>query len=272
MEKPDNANSRIVTRSMQENRFVIGRIPFDGMTFGAAVQMAMKMAKRHDKCRQIIFANSYSVVIAHEDADFAEACNTADLVLADGMPIVWISSICGRRIPERIAGPDFMWEILRMCEIEKARVMLIGSEEPHVSRLRMNILRVFPRLDLCEALAAPWGSWSKAENSILVERVNSTQPNVLFLGVSSPKQDLWINQHLPKLNAGIAVGVGAAFDFHSNRIPRAPQWMRSGGLEWLHRLLGNPKRLWKRYCFGNLKFLGICVASHQREIFSFLRR
>ena len=243
----------------------IGKIKFTKLTIDSAKQQVVDIIENVTHCHQGIVANSYSLVLAHKDSEFTEICETADIVFADGLPVVWASKLLGDIIPERITGPDFMWAFSEVCAQKGYKVFLLGSEEPHLTQLKVNLEKKFPGIQIVGKYSPPFGNWSDEENEKIVTMINITETDLVWVGIGSPTQDKWINTYKNRIHAKIAFGVGAAFDFHSGRIKRAPCWMQKIGLEWLYRLSQNPKRLWKRYLIGNMQFIWIVV----KEIINF---
>ena len=237
----------------------IGNIRFNKLTVDSAKQKVIDIIDNATRCHQGIVANSYSLVLAHKDPEFTDICESADIVFADGLPVIWASKFLGDRIPERIAGPDFMWTFSEVCAQKKYNVFLLGSEETYLTQLKVNLEKNFPGIAIVGTYAPPYANWSIEENEKIIAMINITEADLVWVGVSTPKQDKWIAEYKSKLKAKVAIGVGAAFDFHSGKIERAPYWMRKFGLEWLHRLSQDPKRLWKRYLIGNMQFVWIVV-------------
>lgn len=233
----------------------IGKITFNRFTHSDAQNEVCRIIETTSRCHQVVIANAYSLVLAHKNEQFAEVCSGADLVFADGKPVVWASLLLKDRIPERIAGPDFMWSFSRICALKGYKVFLMGGQEPFLARLKENMEREFKDINIVGTYSPPFGEWSKEESKKIISLVNHSKADILWVGVSTPKQDIWIADHKSQIKAKIAFGVGAAFDFHSGKIKRAPEWMQHAGFEWLHRLISEPKRLWRRYIIGNAQFL-----------------
>ncbi len=237
----------------------VGNIPFHKLTIDSAKEKIADIVKTSSRCQQVIVANSYSLVLAHNYPDFADVCNSAEIVFADGKPILWAAKLLGNRIRKRVTGPDFMWEFSAVCAREKFKVFLLGTREPYLSRLKYNLEKSFPGITIVGTYSPPYGIWDTEENRKIVSIVNKSNADIVWVGVSTPKQDLWIAEHKNELKTKVAIGVGAAFDFHSGRVKRAPMWMQKVGLEWFYRFKQDPKRLWKRYLIGNLQFLTIIM-------------
>jgi N-acetylglucosaminyldiphosphoundecaprenol N-acetyl-beta-D-mannosaminyltransferase len=237
----------------------IGNINFSQITFTAAEKMVSEIIEKGETCKQVVVANSFSVVLASKNKEFKEVCRKADIIFADGAPVVWVSSLSRKKIPERIPGPDFMWNFSKICAAKGYKIFLMGGQKLYLSRLKENMEREFPGIQIVGTLSPPYGEWSKEDDERIISAINSSKADVLWVGVSTPKQDIWIAHHKSKIKAKVALGVGAAFDFHSGKVKRAPKWMRKAGFEWLYRFLSEPKRLWKRYLFGNTEFLLIVM-------------
>jgi len=186
----------------------------------------------------------------------AAVVNGGNLAVPDGMPLVWL----GRRaFPEagvkRCYGPDLM---LAVCEAglgRKLRHCLYGGAPEVLELLERNLIRKFPGLQVVERISPPFRELTEAEKAGTAERINQAAPDVIWVGLGTPKQDLWMGEFRPKLNAPVLIAVGAAFNFHAGMLDQAPRWMQHGGLEWLYRLCKEPRRLWRRYLLGNPRFL-----------------
>lgn len=241
----------------RNDKFRIGQIPFDKIMFSEALDQLVPRSTENSGCRQVVVANAYSIVIAERDAHFASICNEADFVLTDGLPVVWASRLLGGSVPERIAGPDLMWSLAKRISEKGLRVFLLGGRDADLEMLKTNLQREFSSLRIAGSYSPPFGVWSEAENDKILDKINSAATDVLWVGVSTPKQDFWIAKNKDRLNAKLAIGFGAAFDFHSGKVARAPAWVQRIGLEWFFRLVQDPKRLWRRYLIGNSVFITI---------------
>jgi N-acetylglucosaminyldiphosphoundecaprenol N-acetyl-beta-D-mannosaminyltransferase len=243
-------------------KFKVGAIPFDQITFQAALDLITHIIETSQYCQQVVVANAHSVVLAQKNPHFAEICNEADVVFPDGMSIVGASKLLGGQIAERVAGPDFMWRYTKICEQKHFPIFLLGGTDSSLKALTEVLQTCFPLLQISGSYSPPFGIWAEEENRKIIDLINNSGAKVLWLGVSSPKQDIWIAKHKSQLKVRVAFGVGAAFDFHSGSIKRAPLWIQKIGFEWFFRLCQDPKRLWNRYIFGNMYFLSILVRSY----------
>lgn len=201
----------------------------------------------------------HGVVEARADPALRSAVNRAFLVTPDGMPLVWLGRWHGWPGTTRVYGPDLM---LAVCDRGRAlglRHFLLGGAEGVAAELRGALLARYPDLQVCGAYTPPFRPMSEAELDDLAGRVAQARPDVVWVGLGTPKQERFMAEHAGRLAAGLLIGVGAAFDFHSGRKRQAPRWIQRSGLEWLFRLASEPRRLWRRYCVGNAVFLG-CLA------------
>jgi N-acetylglucosaminyldiphosphoundecaprenol N-acetyl-beta-D-mannosaminyltransferase len=181
--------------------------------------------------------------------------NSADLVTPDGMPSVWIGKMLGYKNIRRVYGPELMQEICGISQKNGYKNYLYGSSSNVLSKLREKLNTRFPNLIISGICSPPFRQLTKEEDDRIVEDINSSNPDIVWVGLGSPKQDLWMHEHRAKINAPVMIGVGAAFDFLAGTKPQAPRWMRGSGLEWLFRLLNEPRRLWKRYLVDNVLFV-----------------
>jgi N-acetylglucosaminyldiphosphoundecaprenol N-acetyl-beta-D-mannosaminyltransferase len=194
------------------------------------------------------------VVTAKQDAEFRCIVNEADMATPDGMPLVWVLRRMGFQQQERINGPDLMWRLCGQAEQKGLSIFLYGSTPETIEKLTDNLKAAFPRLAVAGDCSPPFRPLSEEENREIVDRINSSDAHVVFVGLGCPKQEFWMAEHRGAIQA-VMIGVGAAFDYHAGTVKRAPLWMQRSGLEWLFRLLSEPKRLWKRYLVTNSLFL-----------------
>jgi N-acetylglucosaminyldiphosphoundecaprenol N-acetyl-beta-D-mannosaminyltransferase len=184
-----------------------------------------------------------------------EIVNGATLVTPDGMPSVWIGRARGFKNMDRVYGPDLM---LAMCELSSKKgykQYFYGATDEVLRKLEANLNKRFPNLQVCGKVAPPFRALTKEEDERIIEDINRAKPDCLWVGLGSPKQDLWIQSHRDRLNVPVMFAVGAAFDFIAGTKPQAPKWVQRSGLEWLFRFLCEPKRLWRRYLVGNTLFI-----------------
>lgn len=209
---------------------------------------------RERASKYVCYSNVHAVVTAAADEETADAINDADLALPDGAPIAWTLRRKGFSGQARLSGPDMMIALCAEAERADIGVFLFGSTDETLSALREKLIERFPHLRIADSYSPPFRPPSAKEDAAIVERINLSGAGLVFVGLGCPKQEIWMHAHRGRISA-VMLGVGAAFDFHAGLVRRAPLWMRQCGLEWLHRLIAEPRRLWKRYVVTNSRFI-----------------
>lgn len=202
----------------------------------------------------ICICNVHVLMSAARDERFRAIINQADLATPDGMPLAWTLRARGFAQQERINGPDLMW---RYCERAAERglsIFLYGSTPLTLNGLSVRLRRAFPGLKIAGVCSPPFRALSAEEDEKIVASINRSGAGVVFVGLGCPKQEMWMAAHRGAIEA-VMIGVGAAFDYHAGTLRRAPEWMQRRGLEWLHRLAHDPRRLWRRYLVTNTLFV-----------------
>ncbi|MGJ7917617.1 WecB/TagA/CpsF family glycosyltransferase [Massilia sp. LXY-6] len=222
------------------------------MAWDEAIEQVVKWGSARTS-RYICICNVHSVVTATRDQVFQRALGGADMATCDGAPIAWALRRLGFPGQERIAGPDLMWRYLHKAKALGHRVYLYGSTETTLSRLVERIARDFPGIVVVGMHSPPFHSPASDDEAAVAE-INRSGPNVVFVGLGCPKQEKWMAAHSGNVNA-LMIGVGAAFDYHSGTLKRAPLWLQRHGLEWLYRLACEPRRLMRRYLVTNSLFV-----------------
>jgi N-acetylglucosaminyldiphosphoundecaprenol N-acetyl-beta-D-mannosaminyltransferase len=194
----------------------------------------------------------HGVTEAQHDPLFKQILNSADLVVPDGMPLVWLGRHHGHPLERRVYGPELMQTFCRATG-SKYRHFFYGGM-PGVAALIANVLESKHGISVVGHYSPPFRALSNQEDEEIISLINAARPDVLWVGLSTPKQERWMYEHRPRLLVPAMVGVGAAFDLNSGRSRQAPRWMREHGLEWLFRLLQEPRRLWKRYLIYGSEF------------------
>lgn len=212
-----------------------------------------------DRCHYVVTPNVDHAVLLQERQDLRDAYDEASLVLADGWPIVAASRLLGKPLPERVPGSDLVPLLMNgaspTCPL---RVFLLGAAPGVGERAARNIRRQWPGVDIVGVHSPPLGfEQDEEENNKILYLVEQTQPDVLVVGLGAPKQELWVHSNRDRLKAKVALCVGATIDFLAGDKARAPRWLQQLGLEWLHRMLSDPRRLVKRYARDAWCFPGI---------------
>jgi N-acetylglucosaminyldiphosphoundecaprenol N-acetyl-beta-D-mannosaminyltransferase len=230
-------------------------IPVDMLTT-ECVMAGMETAI-HEKTHgfTLCFSNVNSIVEAQRNPQFQQALRNATISVPDGMPLVWLGRLKEYPIRRRVYGPELMLGFCAVAEKKEYRHFFYGGSPGTPEKLKEVLLRKFPNLQVVGAYSPPFRSLTAEEDEQIVEMINRAAPDVVWVGLGAPKQEIWMQEHRTRLQVPVLAGVGAAFDFFTGRVKQAPPWMRDHGLEWLYRLLQEPGRLWRRYLIGNAKFL-----------------
>jgi N-acetylglucosaminyldiphosphoundecaprenol N-acetyl-beta-D-mannosaminyltransferase len=192
---------------------------------------------------------------AQSDQGFHRILNNAFLCTPDGMPLVWVGRLQGQKQMGRVYGPDLMLLVMQASEQHGWRHFFYGGANGTAEALREKLVEKFPSLQVVGTYEPPFRPLNPAEQAALAEAVRQSRPDMMWIGLSTPKQERFMAEYLPKLDVTLMFGVGAAFDFHAGRVRQAPRWMQRSGLEWFFRLCCEPKRLWKRYFKNNPLFV-----------------
>lgn len=204
--------------------------------------------------RYVCICNAHSVVTAGQDPAFGSVVAQADMATPDGAPVAWMLRKLGYPDQQRINGPDLMWKYCAEAAQRDESIYLYGGAPETLVALQAKLAATFPTLRVAGAYSPPFRALSAEEDAEVVARINASGAGTVWVSLGCPKQELWMAAHRGRIQA-VMVGVGAAFDYHAGTIQRAPQWMQHAGLEWLYRLLSEPRRLWKRYLVTNTLFI-----------------
>ena len=203
----------------------------------------------------ICVTGAHGIVEAHDSQSVYSAHKEASLVVPDGMPLVWIGRLSGRSETDRIYGPDLMLSICRQAEEMNWRVFLYGTTTNTLFKLTARLKSKFPELAIVGHLAPPFRALTQREKKDVISKINAAHPDILFIGLSTPKQEQWMHEFSKRMDPMVMIGAGAAFDFIAGTKRQAPQWIRQSGFEWAFRLSMEPTRLLKRYAVTNTRFL-----------------
>jgi N-acetylglucosaminyldiphosphoundecaprenol N-acetyl-beta-D-mannosaminyltransferase len=225
-----------------------------------AVNMQQALARiaeelERDRNGYVCLAGVHGVMEAQRDPRLAEIFAGAALIAPDGMPTVWVGHHQGHAKMERVTGPDLMLEVMRRDEFLGCTHFFYGGKEGIAEELREQLRTRFPYVQIVGTYTPPFGPLSAEQETELIELVSRLQPDIIWVGISTPRQERFMAHYLPLLDTKLMFGVGAAFDFHTGRIADCDEWIKRCGMQWLHRLMQDPKHLWKRYLRNNPVFL-----------------
>ena len=203
----------------------------------------------------ICFTNAYSVVLSQKDPVLRKALRHASLSVPDGMPLAWLGRLRKFPLKRRVYGPELFLEFCQQSQRNGYRHFFYGGH-PGIPEKMVQVLKSsFPGIQIAGTLSPPFRALTLDEDEEIVKMINLAGPDVCWVGLGAPKQEIWMMQHRDRLRVPVLAGVGAAFDFVAGRVKQAPFWMREHGMEWLYRFFQEPRRLWRRYLICNLLFL-----------------
>jgi len=240
-------------------------VPIWGLCLEEFVELAKNLIEVRHK---VLFTTIGlpSIVISQKSLDFFNHFQQADVVLPDGIFPVWAARFLKHKVLERVSGPDFVDLFLSTAEQEGFKIFFIGSTDDTLERLKSNCLEKHPHLKITGVLAPPFGKFDEEIDRGLVNTINEAHPDVLFVGMTAPKQELWLARNFERLDVLFAMGVGATFDYLAGKKGRAPKWIGKCGLEWLYRLVHEPRRLCRRNV-NSAVFLWLLVKNYVISIF-----
>ncbi len=244
-------------------RLRVGQLEIDVLTFAGALD-AIEALVDGGAGGAVFTPNVDHVVTVEDIPEFQEAYAAASLSLVDGTPLLWASRLLGAPLPEKISGSDIVEPLVERAARRRWSVYLLGGQSGAAERAAAELERRFgvaiagidcPRIDL--------GAAGEAEGCAAAARVRAARPELLLVGLGAPKQELWIHRHREEIRPTVALGCGASIDFLAGMQRRAPRWMSRCGLEWLYRLLHEPRRLWRRYLVNDPRFLKVLLRSRR---------
>jgi len=197
----------------------------------------------------------HGVMEARQSPDFRAILNKAFLNTPDGMPMVWLGKLNGYETMSRVYGPDLMLDVFSWSREAGCTHFFYGGQPGVAGELQRNLEAKFPGIKVCGCYSPPFRPLNAEEEAAFIATIDRLRPDIIWVGLSTPKQEKFMAEYLPKLNTTLMIGVGAAFDFYAGRTRQAPRWIQRSGFEWLHRLIHEPRRLWKRYLKNNPLFV-----------------
>lgn len=240
--------------SKELERVIVAGVPVDRISFADTVKELCDRIEQRKKTH-VLFINAAKVVKYRHDEALAAVIRRADLLLADGVPIVWASKL-RKPLPGRVNGTDLMEGMVAAAAERGYRVYFLGATSEVIEGTVQAFRRRHPRL----IVAGYRNGYFKPEDEpAIIDEINATRPDLLFLGISTPQKEFWADRNLPKLNVAVCEGVGGSFDVIAGLTARAPRWMQRSGLEWFYRFLQEPRRMWKRYLMTNSEFVWLVL-------------
>jgi N-acetylglucosaminyldiphosphoundecaprenol N-acetyl-beta-D-mannosaminyltransferase len=229
-------------------------IAISALDMQTAVYRAQRMIDERRK-GYVCLTGVHGIMEAQRDDELRRILHGSALCLPDGMPTVWVGRWQGHRNMRRVYGPDFMLEMCRRSAVRGDRHFLLGGKPGVAAQLKQRLEGLAPGVRIVGSFTPPFRPLAPAEETELLALVAEAHPDIVWVGLSTPKQERFMAQFLQRLDTCLMVGVGAAFDIHAGLLADAPQWMKLSGLQWLYRLAQEPRRLWRRYLANNPRFL-----------------
>ena len=247
------------------SRVCVDDLNFDKVTMKEAVRRIVRMAKRRDRPRYVCTGNLDHLVLAERDPEFRSAYRKADLVVADGAPVVWLSRIASRAaggpLPERVAGSDLFWELARVSGEANLRLFFLGGLPGAAAKAADVVEQRHPGARVAGTYCPPFETFGTSEEQAKIRRIiRQAAPDILLVAFGAPKQEKWIAANKDLLGVPVSIGVGGSFEMAAGVRRRAPRWLQRSGLEWLYRFSQEPRRLFQRYFLDDLPYLAGAAA------------
>lgn len=227
--------------------FVLG-VGVSAITLDSAIQCIESwILRKPRRANYVCITGVHGIVESRHDRRLRDIHNEAGLVTPDGMPLVFMAHRLGFKAVSRVYGPDLMRKLTELSAAKSYRQFYYGGAPGVAEQLATALKNRHPELQVAGTLTPPFRDLTPAEDAAVVDRINAAAADIVWVGLSTPKQEFWMASHADRLNAAVMIGVGAAFDFLAGTKSQAPAWMQQSGLEWFYRLACEPRRLWKRY-------------------------
>jgi N-acetylglucosaminyldiphosphoundecaprenol N-acetyl-beta-D-mannosaminyltransferase len=238
----------------------VGGVGFSSVTMRQTLSMILLMIQKSQQPHHIVTGNLDHLCILETDREFRDAYASASLVLADGMPVVWLSKLIRSQnqpaLPERVSGSDLFWELGKLSQTNGVRIFLLGGKPGAADGAKAKLIETYPDCEICGTYCPSFEDFESTEvQNEIVRQVRSASPDVLMVAFGAPKQEKWIMANKHRLGVPVSIGVGGSFEMACGFAKRAPKIMQELGLEWAFRLLQDPARLYERYILKDMPFL-----------------
>lgn len=231
----------------------------DNLTMDEAIDRIDKLVI-NKKPSYVVTPNVDHIVKLENDIEFQQVYKDADLILTDGMPLIWISKLKKMPIKEKVSGSDLFPQVCSLASKKGYKVFLLGAAEGVADKAAKNLMEKYNGLEVVGTYSPSYG-FEKNEDEIenIINIINTTKPDILAVGLGAPKQEKFLYKYKDKLNVPVSLAIGASIDFEAGNIDRAPIWMQNTGLEWFYRLMKEPKRMFKRYLIDDMKIFKLVI-------------
>ncbi len=238
--------------------------PVDQMTLDQCIDIMEASIKQQKRCHLIV-VNAAKVVKSRSDRELKSIISEADIIGADGVPVVWASKILGQPLPGRVNGTDVMERLIELSDKRGYTIYLLGAKETVIRTAVDRLHQLYPSVNIAGYRNGYFDTIQDEE--VAVREINKVKPDILLIGMGTPMKEQWVKRHKHNLDVGVIHGVGGSFDILGGVTKRAPRWMQKSGLEWFYRLLQEPRRMWKRYLFTNILFLKFMLKASLKRYF-----
>ncbi|TAM37165.1 glycosyltransferase [bacterium] len=239
--------NRILHKGRDNSFLDVLGMRIDLVQIPGVIEIVSGWIKNKEHGNYIVVSNAYDAVVSRRDSRVKNAVNSSSLTVLDGISLVLLARLKGYGFKKRVYGPDLMLNFLKVAQEKGYSSFFYGTTEATLGLLLRYLKSEFPDLKISGCYAPPFGKMAKEEDEKVARLINEAKPDVVWVGLGCPKQQLWMYGHKDALRVPVMIGVGAAFDFLAGVKPQAPLWIRDNGFEWLFRLVTEPKRLWRRY-------------------------
>jgi len=247
-----------------KNRVNICNILLDNVTQTEALKEINQLVEKKG-VHYIVTPNVDHIIKLQTDREFFKIYKEADLVLADGMPILWAAKFLGTPLKERVAGSDLFPIICKLAAVKGYKVYLLGGRQGAAEKASKVLCNKYKGLNIIGTYSPPFGFEHKAiENDKIIKIIQDAQPDILFVGLGAPKQEKWIYSYRKIYKTPVSIGVGVSFEFIAGMVNRAPRWMQKIGLEWFWRFIMEPKKLWRRYFIDDIKIFSLVLKQKRK--------
>jgi N-acetylglucosaminyldiphosphoundecaprenol N-acetyl-beta-D-mannosaminyltransferase len=245
------------------SRISICNIPVDAFTMQETIDLIDKAIAENRAIHHVVI-NAAKVVNAQKDEALRESIVNCDIINADGQAIVWASRFLNTPLPERVAGIDVMENLVKLAAQKKYRIFFLGAKEQVVK----DVVEVYTKMYGADVIAGYRnGYFTKEDEETVAKQIAGSGANILFVAMSSPKKEIFLNTYKNLIQTPFIMGVGGSFDVVSGLVKRAPRWMQRWGMEWFYRVMQEPRRMWKRYLFGNSEFIYLIMKEKWKRVF-----
>ena len=210
--------------------------------------------------------NAHSFNTLQNDEDFNAALQNSDVILPDGISVVWAMRMLTGEKLQKIAGADLFYYEMERVNAKGGSCFFLGSSDETLQKIRKRAAIEYPQVKVYVYSPPFKQEFNQDDNNLMIEAINSIEPDVLFVGMTAPKQEKWAYKNFEQLKGGHVCCIGAVFDFYAGTVTRAPSWMIGIGMEWFYRLINEPRRMWRRYLIGNVKFIGYILMEKVKNL------